>query len=102
MYEPLFNQVLVEIDDKEAKWGKGNDDSMLGASYREGLLLSVGEVIPTQEHHDYNPWPNLEPIVGKQIMWNEGHEAGKVFEHEGKMYALVYWWDIVGVKKDEQ
>jgi hypothetical protein len=107
MYKPGINHVLVEIDDTDAKWGKGNDDNVGGEVFREGSVVEFGSIMPT---HDYpyissghNPkfTEDLNSLISKTIMWNEGHEAGKVFEHEGKKYALIYWWDIVGVKDGE-
>jgi hypothetical protein len=101
MYEPLFNTVLVEIDDSEAKWGNGNDDSMLGKSYREGVVVSVGLLVPTNDY----PFESLsktheallaqvENCLQKHVMWNEGVEAGTVHEVDGKQYAFIYWWDL--------
>ena len=100
MYKPLFNQVLVEIDDIDAKWGKGSDDNIGGEVYREGKLLEAGAMFATA---DYPISPEelsseVEKIIGKPVMWNEGHEAGKIFDEDGKKYALVYWWDLVAVK----
>lgn len=104
MYEPKFNSVLVEIDDKDAEWGNGNDESMLGKSYRFGTVISVAEIFSntdkfpitgqdcTKMHED------TADLIDKQIMWNEGVEAGTVFEHDGKQYGFIYWWDIRGVK----
>ena len=102
MYKPLFNKVLVEVDDKDAQWGKSSDASLGGEVYREGVLIEYGQLIPTGDH----PFPIQVDVVGvfdklrgKQIMWNEGHEAGTVFEENGKKYALIFWWDIIGVKE---
>jgi hypothetical protein len=104
MYRPLFNQVLVEVDTDGDKWGTGNDDSMLGKDYREGVVVDIGAKVPTNDY-PINP-DGLDALheltirlVDKQVMWNQGHEAGKTFEHDGKLYALVYWWDLVGVKE---
>lgn len=99
MYQPKFNSVLVEIDDKAAAWGNGNDESMLGASYSKGKIIDLGFNIPTQQYPQQldfsrNDW------IGKDIMWNEGTEAGTTFEHDGKLYGFIYWWDIRGVKAD--
>lgn len=100
MYQPKFNSVLVEIDDEDAKWGTGNDDSMLGKSYSKGKVVSVGEYIPT------NDYPLINDIVdiwlldaaGKDIMWNEGAEAGTLFEEDGELYGFIYWWDVRAVR----
>jgi hypothetical protein len=45
MYEPVFNSVLVQIDDKDAEWGTGNDDSMLGKSYSKGTVIRIGNIV---------------------------------------------------------
>lgn len=107
MFKPKFNHVLVEIDDKDGKWGKGNDDSFGGETFREGKLLELGEIFSTADHPLTDDalidiYERLNELVGKTIMWNEGHEAGKVFEHGDKKYALVYWHDIVGVKSSDE
>lgn len=102
MYKPKFNQVLVEIDLSDAKWGNSND-SMLGESYSKGKLIGTSEYFSTADYPVGTSQivPKLEEMLGKQIMWNEGHEAGKTFEHDGKLYALINWWDIVAVKDEE-
>lgn len=103
MFKPTFNHVLVEIDDKDAEWGKSSDGNIGGEVWREGKVLDWGEVYETPDHSVPNEElvAILEPLNGKHIMWNEGHEAGTVFEENGKKYCLIYWWDIIGVK-DEQ
>jgi hypothetical protein len=102
MYEPVFNSVLVQIDDKDAEWGTGNDDSMLGKSYSKGTVIRIGNIVPTDNYScERIDWVDLgtdiEQLVGKQIMWNEGVEAGTVFEFDGKAFGMIYWWDIRGV-----
>lgn len=108
MYKPLFNTVLVEIDDKESKWGKGNDDSLGGEVFREGKVIETPDGLTRTDNY---PWASADEaaewaqkvadLKGKTVMWNEGHEAGTVFEEDGKKYALLYWFDLRGVK-DEQ
>jgi hypothetical protein len=100
MYTPLFNSVLVEIDDKDAEWGSGNDESMLGKSYSKGKVVRVGNLLETKDH----PIEGLNVVdmtnlFGKHIMWNEGAEAGTTFEEDGKLYGMIYWFDIRGVKE---
>lgn len=104
MYKPKFNSVLVQIDDEDAKWGTGNDESMLGKSYSKGKIISIDtELIATANY----PLPKDErreiaelitKLEGKDIMWNEGAEAGTTFEEDGKLYGMIYWHDIRGVK----
>jgi hypothetical protein len=109
MYKPKFNQVLVEVDTSEDKWGGTQDDKIGGPSYREGKLLEVCEIFVQTADYPLDSASLSEvrdmaiSTIGKTVMWNEGHEAGKTFEHDGKLYALIYWWDIVAEKvEDEQ
>lgn len=105
MYKPKFNSVLVEIDDVDAKWGGENNENMLGKSYSKGTAISASDLY----RHDKMPWATEEEskalakevkaLFGKQIMWNEGTEAGTTFEEDGKLYGFIYWWDIRGVKE---
>jgi hypothetical protein len=104
MYTPLFNSVVVELQDEDDKWGKGNDDSMLGKSYRKGVVVSVGLLSPDHNHplvgtdEADEVAEYVQDLIGKEIMYNEGAEAGTEFEHDDKQYGMIYWWDIRGVK----
>ena len=98
MYQPKFNSVLVEIDDKDGEWGGSGDDSVMGKSFHKGKLITGGEFFPTADYPEYNPTGVLPELEGKTIIWNEGAEAGTTFEHEGKLYGFIYWYDIRGVE----
>lgn len=100
MYKPSFNTILVELQADE--WGGGNDDSMLGKSYREGVVVS-GQKTPFFATKDYPISPEeiiplINELEGKHIMFNEGVEAGTVHEEDGKLYGFIYWWDVRGVR----
>lgn len=102
MYDPSYNSVLVQIDDKDAQWGSGNDESMLGKSYNKGKFIKCGDVMETDKYMDVGTVDDeLTGLVGKSIMWNEGVEAGTTFDHDGKLYGFIYWWDIRGVLNDK-
>lgn len=99
MYKPKFNSVLVEIEVDQ--WGGGNDDSMLGKSFSKGKVVSFGEVFATKQHRVTAEEISelVEPLIGKQIIWNEGGESGTTWEEDGKLYGFIYWNDIRGVKE---
>lgn len=104
MYQPKFNSVLVEIDNKDGEWGGSGDDSVMGKSFHKGKVIRIGQAMETQGY----PLPAdlkyfdslLAEYLGKTIIWNEGDEAGTTFEHEGKLYGFVYWWNIRGVRDE--
>jgi hypothetical protein len=103
MYKPLFNKVLVEIQESpEDKYGK-TDDNLGGKAYREGKVLDVGPCCSTADY-PLTGADLLEALSSikndSTVMWHEGHEAGTVFEENGKQYAFVYWWDLCGLKDE--
>lgn len=100
MYLPTNNKVLVEIDVTEDKWGTGNDDSMLGKDYREGWVRHIGMVFTTKDYPIASGQiaEMLKPLEGRKVMWNQGHEAGTIFEDGNRKYALIYWYDIIGIE----
>ena len=109
MYQPKFNSVLVQIDDTDAAWGGGNDESMMGKSFHKGRVVEIGkELFPGGSAGELNPQgmidisPLIRDLVGKDIIWNEGDEAGTTFEEDGKLYGFIYWYSIRGVKDVEQ
>lgn len=103
MYEPIFNSVLVEIRDEEAKWSPGNDESMLGKSFSKGKVIRFGNFVDTDTYPDMDgtDYDNLLKLAGKNIIWNEGAEAGTTFEFDQKLFGFIYWYDIRSVKVDD-
>lgn len=98
MYKPLFNKVLVEI--KVDEWGR-DDQGIAGEVYREGKVVETGVFVETSDYPgglDDDVIVYVTDLKGKDVMWHEGHEAGTVFEENDKKYALVFWWDLIGVK----
>lgn len=107
MYKPQVNTVLVEIPVE--KWGRGNEEGILGKSYREGKIVDSGFITTTREYPNLNTDDLIDIIAdfipGAEIFWNEGVEAGTIWDGERdasgeiiKLYAFIYWWDIRGVK----
>jgi hypothetical protein len=104
MYDPIFNTVLVLIDDKDAEWGSGNDESMLGKSFSKGQIIRMGDFVATDKYPIETVKfvaKDIARLKGQKILWNEGAEAGTTFEFDGKLFGMIYWWDIRGVRVDE-
>lgn len=100
MYEPSYNSVLVQIDDKDAEWGSGNDESMLGKSFSKGTVIRLGEFAEDDKWAEETLeeiWDQLKGITGKSVIWNEGAEAGTTFEFDGQLFGFIYWSDIRGI-----
>jgi hypothetical protein len=103
MYDPIFNSVLVQIDDKDAEWGSGNDESMLGKSFQKGTVIRIGGLTPTGQLRAYDTdeldalAKDLDKLKGRKVLWNEGAESGTTFEFDGQQFGFIYWNDIRGV-----
>jgi hypothetical protein len=67
--------------------------------YLKSQTISLPRMITQISLKVYGFFDSIEELKGKYIMWHEGHEAGTVFEHDNKKYALIFWWDIIGVKE---
>ena len=106
LYRPLGNTVLVELIDEDEVYGTGNDDSMMGLSYQFGKLLEVGPMFSTADYPlnaDVVKGVLDDLTPGQRIIFNKGAEANASFTHEGKQYAMIFWWEIRGVEtKDKQ
>lgn len=40
----------------------------------------------------------LKDLMGKTVRWEQFAEGGQTFQEDGKTYALVPWWRIIGVE----
>lgn len=107
--KPLNNNVLIEVlrdddgvsrtDDNESmKYGRLIDYSVsdyhLTAS--AALLLPLGVTSERKE--------TLDRLKGSIVRWEEFAEGGQTFEEDGKTYALIPWWRLIGYeeKTDDQ
>jgi hypothetical protein len=108
MYEPVFNAVVVQIDDKEAAWGGDkSDDGPFGSSYNKGKIVAVaddffpfGDTAHLSVDHVDKMRDRVAHILmtGRPVMWHKGHEGESIFDFNGEKFAMIFWWDLVGVK----
>lgn len=100
--QPLNNNCLVEVI-KEYD-GVSRADENEDKSY--GKLISYS-VMPhhvtassfgkfSQEHMDYII-SRLNDAKNKTVRWEQYAEGGQTFVEDGKTYALVPWWRLIGV-----
>lgn len=108
MQKPQFNTILVEIPVE--KWGSGNNEGILGKSYREGKIVIVADHFTTTREYPHLTADDVlmitkDLVPGTEIRWNEGVEAGTIWDGERdingeitKLYAFIYWWDVRSIK----
>lgn len=104
--EPLNNNVLIEVqrdydgvsrsDETESmKYGKLID-------FRVGNYhLTASAAIQIDKNTVEALRDQLKSLVGHIVRWEEFAEGGQTFEEDGKTYALIPWWRLIGVSDDQ-
>lgn len=103
---PLNNNVLIEVqrdydgvsrsDDNESmKYGKLIDVTI--APYH--LTASAALALTADQTHALKDY--FSAFIGKTVRWEEFAEGGQTFEEDGKTYALIPWWRLIGVSDDQ-
>lgn len=102
--KPLNNNVLIEVqkdyagvsrsDETESmKYGKLIDFriSQYHLTASAGLELDRNFIDASAMY--------LGSLVGGTVRWEEYAEGGQMFEEDGKTYALIPWWRLIGFKE---
>lgn len=104
MIKPFMNNCLIEIireddgisraDENETK----NKGTLLDFSIAPfHLTASSGYQITDNEFEKIGF--RLTQSKGKMVRWEEFAEGGQTFEEDGKSYALIPWWRIIGIEE---
>jgi hypothetical protein len=105
--KPLNNNVLIEVlrdddgvsrtDENESmKYGRLVDVSVAN----HHLTASAAIEFTSVDKQVYiNHFGNL---VGKIVRWEEFAEGGQTFEEDGKTYALIPWWRLIGFEESHE
>lgn len=99
--KPLNNNVLVEVhrdyngvsrtDENESmKYGVLVDYAVSWVH----LTASAGLFLDSAFIKDKDT--ELKELTGKTVRWEEYAEGGQTFEEDGKTYALIPWWRLIG------
>lgn len=102
MLRPLNNHCLVEVIEEYGSVLRNKTDQQ----YQQGKLISFGI---TPEHLTVSTGYALENIdevgdaltemVGKTVYWQQYADSGQVFDIDGKKYALIPFYRLVGVEE---
>lgn len=102
--KPFGNMALVEITREYEGVSRATDDS---ESQSVGILrdFSLGQyhvtasaAIQFDQEFLASSMATLEGLIGKTVRWEQFAEAGQTFQEDGKTYALIPWWRIIGVE----
>ena len=104
--KPLNNTCLIEIirdNDGVSRFDEGE-------SKNKGKLVSVSvnlyhltasSAIRFDDDFLTEMYALLTSMNGKIVRWEEYAEQGQIFEEDGKQYALIPWWRLIGVEDDK-
>ena len=104
--KPLNNNVLVEVlrDDD----GVSRTDASESMKYGRLVDFSVSRyhltasaAIQLDGDFIHLEMGRLEDMQGKVVRWEEFAEGGQTFEEDGKTYALIPWWRLIGYEDGE-
>lgn len=106
--KPLGNNVLIEVqrdydgvsrsDDNESmKYGRIIDANIVR------YHLTASSAVRFEDDFLEDTLKQLKQLMMNRstVRWEEFAEGGQTFEENGKTYALIPWWRLIGVS-DEQ
>lgn len=102
MIKPLNNHCLVEVIKEHSAVLRAETDQQ----YQKGKLISYG-LAPSHltvstgfEIEDIDEIQNeLTEMVGKTVYWQQYADSGQVFPIDGKKFALIPFYRLVGVEE---
>lgn len=107
--KPLNNHALVEIQREYTEVVRYNKDEVLqrgtviNVNFSNYHITGMGGMRILESDAEYKALTaELDSLVGCTVMWSEGTEAGTIFKHEGKEYALIPFWRLIGFEPKER
>lgn len=104
--KPLLNNALIEVlrdDDgisrsnknESMKYGRLIDVAVSGIhlTASSGMEFSDGMYVAASKLY--------KDLIGKIVRWEEYAEGGQTFEEDGKTYALIPWWRLIGFEEEK-
>lgn len=101
--KPLNNNVLIEITrEYDAVVRTEEDESHSVGIVRDFSIvpyhLTASAALRFQQPDDYYAiTKDLDYLVGKTVRWEQYAEGGQTFVQDGKTYAFVPWWRLLGI-----
>lgn len=100
---PLNNNVLIEVmrDDDGVSRTDSTESMKFGKLidfHVEPYHLTASAAIELAPHYLAGQQDELRRLIGKIVRWEEFAEGGQTFEEDGKTYALIPWWRLIGVE----
>lgn len=102
--KPANNNVLIEVmrDDDGVSRTDENETMKHGrlVDFRvSSYHLTASAAIELSSMFWQEKTDELEDMVDKIVRWEEYAEGGQTFEKDGKTYALIPWWRLIGFEE---
>lgn len=101
---PLVNNVLIEVqrEDDNVSRAEQNESMKYGILrdyHVEPYHLTASAAIQFDNNYLAGLQSELRDLVGKVVRWEEFAEGGQTFEEDGKTYALIPFWRLIGYEE---
>ena len=102
--KPLMNNALIEVlrDDDGVSRSDQNEVMRYGRLVEvsvSAIHLTASSAIEISEGMCTSIIGSYKDLVGHIVRWEEFAEGGQTFEEDGKTYALIPWWRLIGYEE---
>lgn len=105
MIRPLFGNCLIELVDDYAGVIRSDANERVQKGYLRDAFI-MDEHLTTSTGHTIthiDEWGSqINGLVGKLVYYQEYADSGAVFEQDGKKWALVPWWRLIGFEDNKE
>lgn len=105
--EPDMNNVLIEVlrDDDGVSRTDSNETMKYGRlidARVDRYHITASAAIRFDDDYVQAKAQELADKVGKVVRWEEFAEGGQTFEEDGKTFALIPWWRLIGYEENNK
>ena len=102
--KPLGNNVLVELlREYEGISREDTEGEMQRGIVRDVSLspfhLTASSAFMFESERWDSMLEDLQKYIGKVVRWEQYAEGGQTFQDDGKTYALIPWWRLIGIEE---
>ena len=99
-----MNNVLIEVQRDYDGVSRTDDTEVMKYGVLVSFAVSQYHITASSAIKFDDAWRDawigrMQALVGKTVRWEEYAEGGQTFEEDGKTYALIPWWRLIGVSE---
>lgn len=102
--KPLNNNVLIEVQREYDGVSRADENESMSYGIVRDWSINRYHITASAaiafENDDFDMMlGNLADLNGKVVRWEEFAEGGQTFVEDGKTYALIPWWRLIGYEQ---